>query len=100
MSLLELFCHVDTFCVSFEPWLRQHLLADTNRHRKRKRSLCLSEVMTLLVAFHHSAYRTFKDFYTRYVLVHWRREFPGLVSYQRFILSELGNRVYDSFAST
>jgi len=85
MSLLELFCHVDTFCVRFEPWLRQRTLTTKKYARQRKRSLCLSEVMTLLIAFHHSAYRTFKDFYTRHVLVHWRAEFPGLVSYNRLV---------------
>ncbi|GDX40510.1 transposase [Armatimonadota bacterium] len=41
--------------------------------------------MTLLVAFHRSGYRTFKDFYLKYVCVLWRKEFPRLVSYNRFI---------------
>lgn len=47
--------------------------------------LCLSEVMTRLVTFHQSGYCTFKDFYTRHVCVHWRAEFPGQVSYSRFV---------------
>lgn len=85
MSLLEMFCDVDTFCVQCEPLLRQHRIADSKAHRQRKRGLCLSEVMTILIAFHQSGYRTFKDFYTRQVLVHWQAEFPGLVSYTRFV---------------
>jgi len=85
MSLLELFCDVDTFCVAFEPWLDQNSLPADKPTRRRKRGLCLSEVMTILIAFHHSGYRTFKDFYTRQVLLEWQAEFPGLVSYSRFI---------------
>jgi hypothetical protein len=85
MSLLELFCPVDDFCVRFEPQQRAHQLPDGHAHRNRQRGLCLSEVMTIVIAFHQSGYRTFKDFYTRQVLVHWQEEFPGLVSYPRFI---------------
>jgi len=85
MSLLELFCHVDDFCVAFLPIHKQFLLKDGKPHRNRKRGLCQSEVMTLLIWFHRSGYRTFKDFYTKHVLVYLRGEFPGLVSYNRFV---------------
>jgi len=40
--------------------------------------------MTLLVHFHQSHFRNFKAFYG-YMLNPHRREFPDLVSYQRFI---------------
>jgi hypothetical protein len=85
MSLLELFCNVYQFCVQCQPTLNKRLLPDTKTRRHRKPSLCLSEVMTILVRFHHSGYRTFKDFYTKHVLVFLRAEFPGLVSYCRFV---------------
>jgi len=49
------------------------------------RSLSLSETLTILIAFHSSAYRNFKSFYTHRVCVHWRSAFPGLVSYHRFV---------------
>jgi len=41
--------------------------------------------MTILIAFHQSHYRDFKDYYFEQVLKYWRSEFPGLVSYNRFI---------------
>ena len=41
--------------------------------------------MTIVIAFHGSGFRTFKDFYTRQVLPHWRQAFPMLVSYNRFV---------------
>ena len=85
MSLLELFCAVDDFCGTFEPeWQRQRLTGGLPR-RNRARRLCLSEIMTILILFHQSHYRDFKAFYVDYVLVHWRAEFPGLVSYSRFV---------------
>jgi hypothetical protein len=49
------------------------------------RTLTLSEVMTIEVAFHQSGYRTFKDLYLRYVTPHLRWAFPRLVSYTRFV---------------
>jgi hypothetical protein len=44
-----------------------------------------SEMMTLLVAYHQSGYRTFKWFYQQYVRKYWLSAFPGLLSYNRFI---------------
>jgi len=41
--------------------------------------------MTIVIAFHTSHYRDFKAFYTNTVRPHWRAEFPGLVSYSRFV---------------
>ena len=44
-----------------------------------------SEIMTILIHFHQSHYRTFKACYTEHVLVRLRPEFPSLVSYNRFV---------------
>ena len=41
--------------------------------------------MTIAILFQQSGYRTFKAFYTQYVQVHLRAEFPQLVSYNRCI---------------
>ena len=84
-SLVELFCHVDDFCQVFEPQWHQLLLQSGQRHRHPTRKLCLSEVMTILIHFHQSHYRTFKAYYCEYVCQHLRTDFPGLVSYQRFV---------------
>lgn len=84
-DILPLFCDVDDFCQNFEPEFRTHLLANGDRQRIRISSLCLSEVMTIIIYFHLSGYRTFKDFYTRYVSKHLLWAFPRLVSYNRFV---------------
>ena len=46
---------------------------------------CVSEIMTLLIWFHRSHYRTFKAFYQQHVCQHLRDAFPGVVSYGRFV---------------
>jgi hypothetical protein len=84
-DILPLFCDIDDFCQVFEPELKRRLFADGSKQRHRQATLCLSEVMTIIVWFHASAYRTFKDYYTREVLRHLRWAFPHLVSYSRFV---------------
>lgn len=85
MSPDELFCDVDDFCQVFLPeWWREQL---THGERKRVRAsgLSVSEIMTLLIYFHQAQYRNFKAYYLWHVHRHLKAEFPGLVSYQRFV---------------
>jgi transposase len=84
-SLVELFVHVDDFCQAFLPELENHLLQSGAIQRRRDRSLSMSEVMTIMIHFHQSHYRNFKAYYCKHVLLHLRGEFPGLVSYTRFV---------------
>ena len=84
MSVLELFCDVDDFMLQFAPhWKASQVAA--GKQRDRAGQLCPSEVMTILIHFHQSQYRTFKAYYTEHVQVHLTTEFPQLVSYQRFV---------------
>ena len=84
MSVLELFCSVDDFMLSFAPHWRATQVA-AGKQRQRAGELRPSEVMTILIHFHQSHYRTFKAYYTEYVQVHLTSEFPRLVSYTRFV---------------
>lgn len=85
MSVDELFYHVDNFCLAVEPEWEKQLLTDGSRQRRREGQLYSSEIMTILIHFHQSQYRTFKAYYTRYVQLHLCSEFPCLVSYGRFV---------------
>ncbi len=85
LQLIAMFCDIDDFCKAFDPMYTRHLLQTGQRHRQRQTTLALSEVMTLLVSFHCSHYRTFKHYYTEYVEPQLRRYFPPLVSYTRFV---------------
>jgi hypothetical protein len=85
LQLIAMFCDIDDVCKAFEPVYHRHLLHSGQRHRTRQPALTLSEIMTLLVAFHGSHYRTFKHYYTTYVEPHLHPYFPQLVSYPRFV---------------
>lgn len=85
MNILPLFFEIDEFCQYFEPLWIKHLLARNCKKRNRRRSLALSEVMTIMILFHQSGYRTLKQFYLEFVCRYWRAEFPNLVSYNRFV---------------
>ena len=85
-SLLELFVHVDDFCLSFLPFWEAKLLEDGSKKRRRSGQLSVSEIMTIIIYFHHSQYRNFKAYYTEHVCQHLSGEFPNLVSYERFVI--------------
>jgi len=84
VDFTELFVDVDDFRQQFRPAYEQRLLADGQRRRLRHGQLSISEIMTILIAFQTSNYRTFKHFYL-FLLTHHRQDFPGLVSYSRFV---------------
>lgn len=84
MSLLELFCEVDDFHQGFEAWASKQQLTQGAK-RGPKCRLSASEVMTIIVHFHESSYRTLKAYYCKYVCKQLRGEFPLLVSYTRFV---------------
>ena len=90
MDILRLFFDCDEFWRRFEPRLRAQLLSDGHPHRQRQAALSTSEVMTIIILFQCSGFRNFKTYYTQHVAAHLRREFPRLVSYQRFVELQSG----------
>jgi hypothetical protein len=81
----QLYSDADDFCRVFEPaWERQQVEAGI-KHRVRPSALTLSEVMTIIIAFHQSRFRDFKHFYLDFVCRYHRDAFPNLVSYSRFV---------------
>lgn len=85
MSILDVYCAVDAFWQRFEPLWERELLTAGKRQRRRATRLHPAEILTILILFQQSGYRTFKGFYTQHVQVHLRQEFPQLVSYTRFV---------------
>jgi hypothetical protein len=84
MSLLESFVEVDDFCQEFEAWVARQQLPGRAK-RGPAPSLSASEVMTILVHFHQANYRDFKHYYQKHVCNQLVSEFPGLISYGRFV---------------
>ena len=90
----EIFCEIDDFCNEILQDEEKFLLANPKRQRQRKNTLSRSELMTLMVLFHLSAYRTMKDFYNQCVLGSLRPYFPTFVSYNRFVELQKQTIVY------
>jgi hypothetical protein len=80
LDLTEVFCDVDDFCQVFEPLLVQMLLPEVCGKNVPKTRLTLSEIMTILIGFHGSRYRTFKDFYRLQVIPYWSKAMPNKAS--------------------
>jgi Transposase DDE domain len=85
MDIVTIFCDIDDFCRSFLAREHPQRLAPAGPKKRRASSLSLSEVMTILVWFPASHYRTFKHYYWDSVLSGKRAEFPGLPSSTRFV---------------
>lgn len=84
-SLTEIFCIIDDFCNSFDRKYQHFFLNSLNRKRKKACSISLSEIMTIVILFHMSGYRTFKDFYLLNVCKDLKAYFPKSLSYSRFV---------------
>lgn len=85
MELITLFYLVDEFCKDFEPKWRAERIRSGSRSRNRSCRLSLSEILTIIIHFHQSHHRNFKHYYLDYVSTQLRSDFPGLVSYTRFV---------------
>ena len=81
----DIFCEIDDFCKEFYQEQTEYLLPNLNRKRNRYCRMSSSEIMTILILFHLSHYRTFKDFYHECVIRYLKSYFPDLVSYNRFL---------------
>lgn len=82
--ITELYCLVDDFWQSVKEQIDNYMISDDKKHRNRQSILSLSEMTTLVILFHSMRFRHFKKFY-QYVSIFMRREFPRLLSYNRFI---------------
>lgn len=86
LDVTQIFCEVDDFYQVFAHLQNATPALPYDGTAKPYRSrLSLSEVMTIVIAFHGSGFRTFKDFYCCKVLPQWRSAFPNLVSYTCFV---------------
>lgn len=85
MDIIQLFCEVDDFCKWFIVEWEKTQIGEGTKKRLRSPSLSHSEIITIIIFYHQSGYKTFKWFYQRYVCKRMRQEFPKLVSYNRFI---------------
>lgn len=82
MSMVSVFCDVDDFCLIFEPEWHKQLICNANKPPVISK-LSLSEIMTIIIHFHQSAFRDFKHYYLNLIVKYKSDCFPNLVSYNR-----------------
>lgn len=81
---VAIFCDVDDFCKDYEKYCTRSLLMDKQEIVPKTR-MALSEIITILILYHLSGYRTFKWYYLYHVRKYLKQDFPTLVSYNRFV---------------
>ena len=84
-KLVEIFCDVDDFCKVFIPQWELQLLADGTKKRQRKGRMTPSEIMSIIILFHMSHHRDFKNYYIGYISNFYKKDYPNLLSYTRFL---------------
>lgn len=84
-KLVETYCDVDDFCQLFIEQWQQTLIASGEAKRRRECRLSPAEIMTIIIHFHQSHYRDFKNYYLGYVCRQLKSYFPQLLSYTRFL---------------
>ena len=72
MEIETLFGKIDDFFQAVAPIFESHLLPRKVVKRCRKYRLDLSEIATIIVYFHCSGYRNFKDYYLKHVSKNYR----------------------------
>ena len=97
MILEQLFTDIDDFCNHFLAIQNRHRLPSDVKKRHRQKCLCESEIMTIVIQYQMSGYRTFKWFYLKHVMVFWQEAFPNLPSYNRFV--ELMSEILEPLAA-
>lgn len=83
-DITTLYYFIDEFCKIYEEWERAKLIPREGK-RKRPGNMSLSEMLTVIICYHLSGYKCFKDFYLYEIGQKHKRAFPELLSYCRFI---------------
>ena len=84
-KVIENFCIIDDLLLEFKEFEAKNWLFGSASKPTRIPQLADSEIITILVLYHQSGYKTFKDFYTRFALKALKGYFPKIVSYDRFL---------------
>lgn len=85
-DVIKLFCAVDDFCNELQEKIVSKTIENQEDKKQRYRipQLCESEIMTIVISFQTSGFRTFKQFYLAIQII-WKKFFPKMPSYNRFV---------------
>ena len=84
--ITETFVEIDDYCKLFFPQWEKYLISEgKGSSRGPSPGLEESEIMTILILYHSSNFKHFKNFYNGVILEWLKKYFPGAPSYNRFI---------------
>ncbi|MBI3259513.1 MAG: IS982 family transposase [Ignavibacteriae bacterium] len=83
-DLIALYCSVDDFWKKFKEEWAKHLIDSNKPKHGPDPVLSIPEMMTIIILFHQSGYRTFKHFYF-HICSNFKSAFPKIISYNRFV---------------
>jgi hypothetical protein len=86
-KITGIFCIADDFRKEFAQEFEKlkKLPQDGKKRRNRSCGMSDSEIMTVLMLFHFGTFKNFKHYCLHYIGIHLRKEFPGQLSYNRFV---------------
>lgn len=85
-KLIEIFFNADNFCKEFSTiGVQNKKTIGSKKHRNRSGKLTLSEIITILIFYQLYGAEDFKHFYLNTLMRHYKKDFPDLVSYARFV---------------
>lgn len=85
-KLVEIFFKVDNFCKELSTaWAQNKAVQSSKKYRNRKGKLAMSEIITILIFYQLYGAEDFKHFYINTLMNHYKKDFPDLVSYPRFV---------------
>lgn len=83
-NITTIFVFIDDFIKLYQNNSKE-VMRIGNKHRNREGKLSLSEMMTIMICFHFSNFKTFKHYYKYCIGVQYKHLFSDLMSYSRFV---------------
>ncbi len=85
--IISVFYDIDNFCMELKKFFEHDIISCNGKAQSFEplSALSLSEIMTICIIFHLFGYRTFQWYDTKLIQKQYRKFFPKLVSYNRFV---------------
>ena len=81
-KLIEIFVFVDDYCKLLDQWVEQSGQIPKAPNRS---GLSVSEILTIIIFYHHSGFKCFEYYYERLVMGGLSSYFPKVVTYKHFL---------------
>lgn len=84
-TITLIYVFIDDFMKLYQKYCFRKSIKVANNQRNREGDLTISEIMTIVICYHFSHFRTFKHYYLYCIGTQYKNLFPDLVSYNRIV---------------